>query len=115
MAQKTIVSLIDDISGETADETIRFGLDGAQYEIDLSEENATKLRESLASFVSAGRRSGGRAGSGRRGPRAASPRAAAAAADRTADIREWARDNGYTVSDRGRIASTIVEAFEKAH
>ncbi|CUU56520.1 Lsr2 protein [Parafrankia irregularis] len=113
MAQKTIVSLIDDLSGETADETVRFGLDGAQYEIDLSEVNAKKLREALASFVSAGRRSGGRPAGGRRAPHAASPRSAAA--DRTADIREWARDNGYTVSDRGRIASNIVEAFDKAH
>ncbi|MEX5637476.1 histone-like nucleoid-structuring protein Lsr2 [Parafrankia sp. FMc2] len=113
MAQKTIVSLIDDLSGETADETVRFGLDGAQYEIDLSEANATKLREALASFVAAGRRSGGRAASGRRGTRAAAPRSAGA--DRTADIREWARSNGYTVSDRGRIASNIVEAFDKAH
>ncbi|MEX5636249.1 histone-like nucleoid-structuring protein Lsr2 [Parafrankia sp. FMc2] len=113
MAQKTIVSLIDDLSGETADETVRFGLDGAQYEIDLSEANATKLRESLASFVATGRRSGGRAGSGRRAPRAVSPRSGGT--DRTADIREWARSNGYTVSDRGRIASTVVEAFDKAH
>ncbi|OHV44325.1 hypothetical protein BBK14_30925 [Parafrankia soli] len=113
MAQKTIVSLIDDLSGETADETVRFGLDGAQYEIDLSEANATKLREALAVFVTAARRSGGRAGSGRRGPRAASPRSTSA--ERTAEIREWARSNGYTVSDRGRIASTVVEAFDKAH
>ncbi|WP_018505035.1 histone-like nucleoid-structuring protein Lsr2 [Parafrankia discariae] len=113
MAQKTIVSLIDDLSGETADETLRFGLDGAQYEIDLSEANATQLREALAAFVTAARRSGGRAAGGRRGPRAASPRSTGT--DRSADIREWARTNGYTVSDRGRIASTIVEAFDQAH
>ncbi|WP_018503519.1 histone-like nucleoid-structuring protein Lsr2 [Parafrankia discariae] len=113
MAQKTIVSLIDDLSGETADETVRFGLDGAHYEIDLSETNATKLRESLAAFVSAGRRSGARSSGGRRGPRTGSARPAGT--DRTADIREWARSNGYTVSDRGRIASNIVEAFDKAH
>jgi hypothetical protein len=115
MAQKTIVSLIDDLSGEEADETVRFGLDGAQYEIDLSEKNATKLRESLAPFVTAARRSGGRASGGRRAAvRAASPRRGGGT-DRTADIREWARSNGYTVSDRGRIASNIVEAYEKAH
>ncbi|TCJ32251.1 Lsr2 family protein [Parafrankia sp. BMG5.11] len=113
MAQKTIVSLIDDFSGETADETLRFGLDGAQYEIDLSETNTTQLREALAAFVTAARRSGGRTAGGRRGPRTASPRSAGT--DRTADIREWARSNGYTVSDRGRIASTIVEAFDKTH
>ncbi|MCK9876264.1 Lsr2 family protein [Frankia sp. AgPm24] len=113
MAQKTIVSLIDDLSGEEADETVRFGLDGAQYEIDLSEKNATKLRESLAPFVTAARRSGGRAAGTRRGVRTASRRTGGT--DRTADIREWARSNGYTVSDRGRIASNIVEAYDKAH
>ena len=112
MAQKTIVSLIDDLSGEEADETVRFGLDGAQYEIDLSEKNATKLRESLAPFVSAARRAGGRTSSSRRS-RSSSRRSGGT--DRTADIREWARSNGYTVSDRGRIASNIVEAYDKAH
>ncbi|MDT3443062.1 MULTISPECIES: Lsr2 family protein [unclassified Pseudofrankia] len=114
MAQKTIVSLIDDLSGEEADETVRFGLDGAQYEIDLSEKNATKLRESLAPFVGAARRSGGRASGGRRVV-ARTPSRRGGGTDRTADIREWARSNGYTVSDRGRIASNIVEAYEKAH
>ncbi|WP_131747847.1 Lsr2 family protein [Frankia sp. Cppng1_Ct_nod] len=113
MAQKTIVSLIDDLDGHEADETVRFGLDGASYEIDLSEKNATKLRESLAPFVGAARRSGGRATAARRGPRGASRRTGGT--DRTADIREWARANGYTVSDRGRIASNIVEAYDKAH
>lgn len=114
MAQKTIVSLIDDLSGEEADETVRFGLDGAQYEIDLSEKNATKLRESLAPFVGAARRSGGRASGSRRAVARATSRRGGGT-DRTADIREWARSNGYTVSDRGRIASNIVEAYEKAH
>jgi hypothetical protein len=115
MAQKTIVSLIDDLSGEEADETVRFGLDGAQYEIDLSEKNATKLRESLAPFVGAARRSGGRASGGRRVAARATSSRRGGGTDRTADIREWARSNGYTVSDRGRIASNIVEAYEKAH
>src|SRR5512133_2153534 len=98
MAQKTIVSLIDDIDGEGADETVKFGLDGAPYEIDLSEKNATKLRESLAPFVAAARRTGGRQAQGRRGSRTPSRRSGGT--DRTADIREWARSNGYTVSDR---------------
>jgi hypothetical protein len=113
MAQKTIVSLIDDLDGEGADETVRFGLDGAPYEIDLSEKNATKLRESLAPFVAAARRTGGRQTQSRRGTRTSYRRTGGT--DRTADIREWARANGYTVSDRGRIASNIVEAYDKAH
>lgn len=112
MAQKTIVSLIDDLDGESADETVRFGLDGAPYEIDLSEKNATKLRESLAPFVAAARRTGGRQTQSRRGTRTSSR---SGGTDRTADIRAWARTNGYTVSGRGRIASNIVEAYDKAH
>ena len=74
----------------------------------------TKLRESLAQFVAAARRSGGRASGGRRVVARATSRRGGGT-DRTADIREWARSNGYTVSDRGRIASNIVEAYEKAH
>jgi len=113
MAQKTIVSLIDDLDGTEADETVRFGLDGAAYEIDLSEKNATTLREALAPFVASARRVGGRATSVRKSARGTARRSGGT--DRTADIREWARANGYTVSDRGRIASNIVQAYDAAH
>lgn len=113
MAQKTVVSLIDDLDASEADETVRFGLDGAQYEIDLSEKNATTLRESLAPFVASARRVGGRASSSRKAGRATARRSGGT--DRTADIREWARANGYQVSDRGRIASNIVQAYDAAH
>jgi hypothetical protein len=108
MAQKTIVLLEDDIDGGAADETVRFGLDGASYEIDLSEKNATKLREAFAPFVGAARRSGGRASVAR------APRVVSADSKRP-DLREWARANGYPVSDRGRIASNITDAYDKAH
>lgn len=108
MAQKTIVTLTDDLSGEEADETVRFGLDGAQYEIDLGEENATKLREALAPFVTAARRSTGHTvKGGQKGRRTTS-------SDHTANVREWALANGYTVSDRGRISGTILEAYQMA-
>lgn len=113
MAQKTIVSLIDDLDGTEADETVRFGLDGAQYEIDLSEKNATTLREALAPFVASARRVGGRASASRKSGRGSARRSGGT--DRTADIREWARANGYQVSDRGRIASNIVQAYDAAH
>ncbi len=113
MAQKTIVSLIDDLDGTEADETVRFGLDSVQYEIDLSEKNATTLREALAPFVASARRTGGRASTARKSTRGAVRRSGGT--DRTADIREWARGNGYQVSDRGRIASNIVSAYDAAH
>lgn len=106
MAQKTFTELLDDLDGTAADETVRFALDGALYEIDLSEPNATELRGVLAPYVTAARRVK------RDGTVAASH---TRSDDRTGEIRGWARTNGYTVSDRGRISATVIEAFEAAH
>lgn len=118
MAQKVTVSLVDDLDQGEADQTVEFGLDGATYEIDLSEVNADALREALARYVGAARR----AGRGRRpgrSRRSATPRARSAgtALDREQSqaIREWARSEGWTVSDRGRIPATVVEAYRQAH
>ncbi|EFC79000.1 Lsr2 family protein [Parafrankia sp. EUN1f] len=110
MAQKTVISLIDDITGEAADETVRFGLDGAQYEIDVTAANAAKLREALAPFVSKARRATSKPANGK---------PAASGISRRADehitrIRNWARANGYQVSDRGRMSKDVVEAYNKA-
>jgi hypothetical protein len=113
MARKTVVQFVDDIDGGQADETVIFGLDGSDYEIDLSAKNATELREALAPFVGSGRRTGGRAATGRRGRGSRASRRAST--DRSAEIREWARGKGFTVSDRGRISREVVEAYEKAH
>ncbi|MEU7639179.1 MULTISPECIES: histone-like nucleoid-structuring protein Lsr2 [unclassified Streptomyces] len=109
MAQKVQVLLVDDLDGGEANETVTFALDGKSYEIDLSDANADKLRESLADFVKAGRKTGGR--SGGRGK----TRAAAAGSPDTAKIRAWAKENGYNVNDRGRVPADIREAFEKAN
>ncbi|QHC26143.1 histone-like nucleoid-structuring protein Lsr2 [Streptomyces sp. GS7] len=109
MAQKVQVLLVDDLDGGEAHETVTFALDGKSYEIDLSEVNADKLRDSLAEFVKAGRKTGGR--SGGRGK----VRAASAGSPDTAKIRAWAKENGYNVNDRGRVPADIREAFEKAN
>lgn len=111
MATKTSVILIDDLDGSEADETIRFALDGVSYEIDLSSKNSTKLRNALAPYVAAARRVGGRAVRGRA---VKTTRGAAARKPETAEIRAWAREQGYDVSDRGRIPSEIIEAYKKA-
>lgn len=119
MAQKVVVSLVDDLDQSEADETVEFGLDGATYEIDLSDANASALRERLADYVAHARRSGGR----RKSSTAAAPAAASrrgggrAAVDREQNqaIREWARKQGMTVSERGRIPSEVSEAYHKAH
>lgn len=110
MAQKVQVLLVDDLDGGTADETVSFSLDGISYEIDLSAANAAKMRDVFAGYVGTARRVGGRSAGGR-----GRARGAAARSGRTAEIRTWARDNGYKVSERGRIPAEIVEAYDKAH
>src|SRR3569833_2160032 len=117
MAQRTQVLLIDDLDGSEADETVTFGLDGSAYEIDLSEKNAARLRDSLASYVAHSRKAALlRGGNGRRRPAGrVSSSARETAGAETADIRAWARSNGYTVNDRGRIAADFLDAYRAAH
>ncbi|MGS0687551.1 histone-like nucleoid-structuring protein Lsr2 [Nakamurella sp. GG22] len=120
MATETTTRLVDDLDGSDAAESVSFALDGASYEIDLSEDNAEKLRDALASYVASARRAdGSRRSVGRpKAPRAAkSSRGARTAPDReqTAAVREWARANGYEVSERGRLSANVLAAFEAAH
>ncbi len=105
MAEQIIKRLIDDLDGGEAEETVPFSIDGVSYEIDLSSDNAKKLRDSLSPFVEHARR----AGAGRRRRRAASSR------ERSADIRAWAKARGIKVNERGRIPATVVEEYERAH
>jgi hypothetical protein len=120
MAQKTVVSLIDDLDKSEADETVEFGLDGVAYEIDLSEKNADGLRNVLGDFIEHARRQGGRRRSpstGRSGRTSRGTSTASSSADREQNqaIREWARRQGMAVSDRGRIPTEVTEAYHKAH
>jgi hypothetical protein len=112
MAQKVQVILVDDLDGGEAEETVSFALDGVSYEIDLSAGNAAELREALAGWVGHARRTGGRAASARRG--AGTPRARSGSRDLTA-VRSWARENGFSVSDRGRVSSEVLTAYDAAH
>lgn len=111
MAQRVQVILEDDFDGSEADETVSFGLDGAEYEIDLSEKNAEGLRDALAPWVAHARRVGGR----RRRAGAKVAAVSNGASSSTSDIRAWAQDQGYEVSTRGRVSSEIREAYESAH
>ncbi|HTF45902.1 MAG TPA: Lsr2 family protein [Pseudonocardia sp.] len=114
MAQKVTVSLIDDLDGDKADETVEFGLDGKSYEIDLSSGNADKLRDALASYVAAARRPGGRRRSGGGGPAAAATaRRPSVDREQNQAIRDWARKRGMKVSDRGRIPADVLEAYHQ--
>jgi hypothetical protein len=106
MAQKHIVQLIDDIDGGTAAETVTFGLDGTNYEIDLSAKNAAKLRDVLALYVGGARRAGRAGGPGRRGGRPAR-----GDREQTQAIREWARKNGHKIGEKGRIPASVLDAY----
>ena len=107
MAKQTVVTLIDDLDGQVAAETIDFSIDGASYEIDLSDKNAAALRDALAPYLGVARRVG----------RAARP-AGRAREGRAVDlgaVREWARAQGFRVSDRGRVSAAIQDAYNAAH
>ena len=104
MAKKVSVALDDDLDGGPADETVRFGLGGAEYEIDLSKKNASAFRKELTPFIERARKAG--KGQARRPSRSASSR------QRSGDIRAWAKSQGIAVSERGRIPANVVQQYE---
>lgn len=109
MAQHTIVQYVDDLDGAEAAGTVDFGLDGKNYEIDLSDSNAEALRAALAPYVAAARRSS--AGPVRRS--ASNPGTSAADREKNAQIRAWLRENGHRVPDRGRISQAHLDAYRQ--
>ena len=110
MAQRVNVVLVDDIDGNDAEETVGFALDGVDYEIDLSEKHASELRNALSLYIGHARRTGGRRKSGRRSSAPASDGGASAA-----DVRAWARENGWDVPERGRVSAEVREAYAAAN
>ncbi|WP_410570422.1 histone-like nucleoid-structuring protein Lsr2 [Amycolatopsis sp. cmx-4-61] len=114
MAQKIVVELVDDLDGSQANQTVKFGLDGVIFEIDLNDEHAEDLRTALARYVAAGRRTRGAGAS--RPARSSSGGGSAAPVstdrERNREIRAWARTNGFEVAPRGRIPKTVLEAYD---
>ncbi|EIC07498.1 hypothetical protein HMPREF1529_01804 [Microbacterium sp. oral taxon 186 str. F0373] len=116
MARKIVHQLVDDLDGtvlEVGDgETVLFSLDGTAYEIDLTTDNAAALRDVLAPYVAAARsvssRSAAPRRTGTRGQRRSQQRD-------YGPIREWAAKNGFTVSERGRVPASVLEAYDAAH
>jgi hypothetical protein len=108
MAQKIHIVLEDDLDGSAAVETVTFGLDGTSYEIDLNKKNAAALRDALSVYVGHGRKVGN---APRRGRKASAPVSGTSARE----IRDWARSNGLSVPDRGRVSAEVREAFDAAH
>lgn len=114
MAQKVHIVLVDDLDESEATETVSFGLDGKDYVIDLSDDNATKLREALAPWVAHARPTSGGRGRSKRGGRAAGS-TASAGGPAPAEIRAWARENGHDVPERGRVSQEVRDAYAAAH
>ena len=110
MAQRTILELVDDLDGGKADETVTFALDGVEFEIDLSADNAARLRDALAEFVGHARRVGGRKQRG-----AGTPKSNGNGKPDTQAVREWARSQGEQVAERGRVPQALVIRFQEAH
>ncbi|WNB85299.1 Lsr2 family protein [Cellulomonas sp. ATA003] len=116
MAQKVQVLLVDDIDGGTAEETVTFSLDGVSYEIDLTADHAAELRESFSRWVGHARKVGsGSRGSARQNRGGGSGRRSSGSSSDATAIREWARENGHEVSERGRISADVRAAYEAAH
>jgi hypothetical protein len=105
MAQKVTVALEDDLDGGPADVTVRFGFDGAEYEIDLNAKNARAFRAQLAPFVESAHKPG-------RGP--ARPAARTSGRQRSGEVRAWAKYHGIAVSARGRIPASVMERYQTA-
>ena len=117
MARKTQIVLEDDLSGQVledgAGETVSFSLDGHTYEIDLSNENASKLRDDFALYVGHGRKVSSNGSTNRTSSNRSRP-----SIDDKRDlgpVREWGRQNGYDVSERGRVKASVIEAYDAAH
>jgi hypothetical protein len=116
MAQRVVTELTDDMDGSTipdgAGETVSFALDKVEYEIDLSDKNAAKLRKALRTYVDAGRRVGGPSRRAR-STSSAGPRSRANGDAKA--IRTWAVENGIELSTRGRIPAGVVEQYHAAN
>jgi Lsr2 len=109
MAQKIQTLFVDDLDGSEAEGTVRFGLDGTDYEIDLNAKHAQQLRDALARYVAAGRRVRSSTRQPARSARKTQPNAL-----NTTDVREWAKNQGIDVKDRGRIPAELVVKFKAA-
>jgi hypothetical protein len=110
MAQKVQTLFIDDLDGSEAEGSVQFGLDGADYEIDLNSRHAEELRAALGRYVAAARRV---SGTGRPAAARSGRRGASSDVD-TKDVRKWAKDQGIELKDRGRVPTSVVARFRAA-
>lgn len=119
MARRIVHQLVDDIDGTVLEvgegETVHFSLNGTSYEIDLNSAHAEELRQALEPYITAGRRAGSAATGGGRSSSSSSSRKRPSRNPEVAAIRAWAKENGYTLSERGRVPAPILDAYRAAH
>lgn len=124
MAQKTVVTMIDDLTEEPGDDVqaVEFSLDGVTYSIDLSEENHAELREDLARYIEVAqvvKRERGKGSKGSKGSKGKGQGQARVGGTQNREqskaVRDWAQSNGFEVSSRGRIPNEVQQAFDEAH
>jgi len=117
--KKVIEQLVDDLNGDVLTdgngETISFAIDGKSYEIDLGEKNAAALREALKPYIAAGRRSSALTSPARQAANRSTRPSSSHWTAGYAVVREWAQANGIDVSPRGRVADSVMKAYEDAH
>ena len=113
MAQKVITEFIDDIDGSPAERTFTFAVDGTNYEIDLSAENIAEFKSAIGGFIESARKIKG--SSDARRTRSTGASGGRQSREQTQAVREWARQQGHNISNRGRIPSSIQQAFDQAH
>jgi hypothetical protein len=116
MAQKVITEFIDDIDGSPAERTFTFAVDGTNYEIDLSAQNIAEFKSAIGGFIESARKvtASSASSNGRRTHSAAASRGRQSH-EQTQAVREWARQRGHNISNRGRIPVAIQRAFDQAH
>ena len=114
MARRIVHQLVDDIDGSVLEvgegETVHFSLNGTSYEIDLNAAHVDELRQAFEPYISAGRRAGSSSSA-----RSSAPRKRPGRNPEVASIRAWAKENGYSLSERGRIPAPVLEAYKAAH
>jgi Lsr2 len=111
MAQKVKVTVVCDLPHEgevEGQETVQFSFDGTSYEIDVCSKHAKELREKVGQYADHARKAS--AGGGRRRRSRTGP-----GRERSGEIRAWAKQRGYKVSERGRIPATIIQEYEASH
>ncbi|WP_295626482.1 Lsr2 family protein [uncultured Corynebacterium sp.] len=117
MARKEFIQYIDDLDGTPLKDdevkVVRFGYKGRNYHLDLSESNAEKFDELLRPYVEKATLDGAAAASGR--PKRGSNPNSTKQRERNRIIRQWAKDRGMDVADRGALPKSIVDEYEASH